>query len=188
MEIRHRGNSPLSIDSVHQGFGGPSAVVGNGVEGSLAGRMSRANTAVVLMPAGSTTPRHRPPPAIWPGIVLAAVSALTAVTAIWGLSYPGFPMASAALLLLNAVVLVLLWVRWGKRVVRWRTGWVLPVTGIILIGGIVMATSTRDAQLHARWAASDAVTDSSGIAYLPNRNQPEATGLHPDGLIALGGP
>lgn len=198
------------------------------------------------MPAGSTTPRHRPSPATWRGIVLAAVSALPAVTLVSGLSYPGFPMASATLLLLNAVVLVALWVRWGRRVVTWRSGWVLPVTGIILIGGIVLATTTRDAPLQARWAASaeafeaevtvlgppvpvadagygaqfvdlagscpamigrfpigecvavdngylflqtpDAVTDSSGIAYLPNGNQPEMTGLYPDGLTPLGGP
>jgi len=154
-------------------------------------------------------------------------------------------MASAVLLLLNAVALVLLWVRWGKRLVTWRMRWVLPITAIILMGGIVMATSTSGAPLHARWAASsaafeaevavlgppdplatqqdahfvdlpgscpsmigrfaiaeclavpdgylfpqtpDAVTDSSGIACLPNGNQPESTELYPDGLTALGGP
>jgi hypothetical protein len=153
-------------------------------------------------------------------------------------------MASAVLLLLNAVALVLLWLRWGKRVVTSRTGWVLPVNAMILLGGIVLATSTSGAPLQARWAASaaafeaevavlgpqtpwpqqdahfvdlrgscpsmigrfaiaecvavpngylflqapDAVTDSSGIAYLPFGNQPESTGLYPDGLTALGGP
>jgi hypothetical protein len=177
---------------------------------------------------------------------LVAVSALPAVIVVRGLSYPGFPMASAALLLINAVILMLLWIRWGKRVVQWRTAWVLPVTGIILMAGIGAAASTGDAPLHARWAASsaafeaevavlgppiasdnehdgahfgdlpglcpsmigrfaigecvavhngylflqtpDAVTDSSGIAYLPYGNQPESTGLYADGLTALGGP
>jgi len=36
--------------------------------------------------------------------------------------------------------------------------------------------------------APDAVTDSSGIAYLPNGNQPQSTGLYPDRLTELSGP
>lgn len=196
--------------------------------------------------------RSRPGPSAGRGLVLAVVSTLPAATVLWGLSLPGFPMAAGGLLLINAVVLVLLWVRWGKQVVKplhsrwWRTGWVLPVSGILLCGGLVAATSADDAPLHARWAASsaafeaevavlgpprplagapdgpyfdglagscparigwltigeclavhegylflqseNAVTDSSGIAYLPHGNDPERTGLHPDGLTALGGP
>lgn len=36
--------------------------------------------------------------------------------------------------------------------------------------------------------APGALTDSSGIAYLPQGNNPETTGLNPSGLTPLGGP
>lgn len=115
---------------------------------------------------------HAPDPnrSIWRGIGWGAVSILPAATIWWGLSFPGFPVVGAGLLLINAVVLVALWTQSSFR-------WVIPATGIILAGGIFLASSLGHAPLHARWAASSAAFE----AELADLGPPGRLAVTPDG-------
>lgn len=57
-----------------------------------------------------------------------------------------------------------------------------------MIGRFVIKECLAVANGYLFLQRPDAVTDTSGIAYLPYGNQPERTGLYPAGITALGGP
>ena len=184
--------------------------------------------------------------------VVALVAAGAAVFCLlFGLSYPGFPMATAAWGVLAAAVAVTLVVASGLRAVinsrgYVRAGVMLTLVALVLAGGVVAAKQDDGAQLAGRWAnsrdafeaeiaaigtaplvkagsdagyfdrypkacprrlgdfrivecrsldggylylqAQNALTDDSGIMYLPDGLEAAAEWLVDETVVPLGGP
>lgn len=102
--------------------------------------------------------------------VVALLAAGAAVFCLlFGLSYPGFPMATAAWGVLAAAVAVTLVVASGLRAVMNRRGHVragvmLTLVALVLTGGVVAAQHDDGAQLAGRWENSQAAFEAEVAA------------------------
>lgn len=104
--------------------------------------------------------RSLPPGA---GIALSLLALAPGAAVVWGLSFPGFLMASAAHVLLAVAGFVLV----AVRATAWRRSpAVLAVTALVLIGGLMIALGAGQAPLRTRWAASADAFETT-VANLP---------------------
>lgn len=94
-----------------------------------------------------------------------AAAAVAAACLLWGLSYPGYPMDAAAVVLVGAVTSLVLAASWGRRARRagrstWTSAAVPAVVGLLLAAAAATAGLADQALLRARWATSQEAFDS----------------------------
>lgn len=111
-------------------------------------------------------------PPRWQQLRAAAALTAAAVAAtclLWGLSYPGYPMDVAAVVLLGAVTSLVLAASWGGRArragrSRWGSAAVPAVVSLLLAAAAATAGLAGEAPLRARWAASQEAFESQVAA------------------------
>jgi hypothetical protein len=94
-----------------------------------------------------------------------AAAAVTGACLLWGLTYPGYPMDVAVVVLLGAVTSLVLAASWGSRArragrSRWGSAAVPAVVSLLLAAAAATAGLAGEAPLRVRWAASQEEFDS----------------------------